>query len=224
MSRTFRFPAPGKTLRALKLLGCTTLIIVSIGGCIGALSSLIAIIEGRLFSYRYSLVMTLLWPCCVEEGVDKDQYWLHGSGSMDCSACAATHAAGAASAAADVAVAAAAFIGFGAALMLVAAALCAWAPRAALSGLPQVHSHLAASRRISSHLDASRRISPHLAGEGVFERHQGPCPAARLDARGQGGGDHARGEHGGAPRQGGADGAHRLDRRLGSWLQMCHLP
>ena len=127
MSRTFRFPAPGKTLRALKLLGCTTLIIVSIGGCIGALSSLIAIIEGRLFSYRYSLVMTLLWPCCVEEGVDKDQYWLHGSGSMDCSACASTHAAGAASAAADVAVAAAAFIGFGAALMLVAAALCAWA-------------------------------------------------------------------------------------------------
>ena len=73
MSRTFRFPAPGKTLRALKLLGCTTLIIVSIGGCIGALSSLIAIIEGRLFSYRYSLVMTLLWPCCVEEGVDKER-------------------------------------------------------------------------------------------------------------------------------------------------------
>ena len=48
----------------LKLLASTMVIIVAIGMCIGLTASGISIVEGQLFSLRYSLVMTLLWPCC----------------------------------------------------------------------------------------------------------------------------------------------------------------
>ena len=129
----------GKTVKPLQLLVCTMAIILSIGSCIGLTSSFIAIVEGHIFSRRYSLVMSLLWPCCqpIAEHAD-DIWWLHGSASMDCSGCLATHAANASSTTGDVAAAAVAFVGFGCALMLLAALLCVWAPRAALSGLPQV--------------------------------------------------------------------------------------
>ena len=137
----------GKTAKTLQLLVCTTVIILSIGGCIGLTSAFIAIVEGHIFSRRYSLVMSLLWPCCepVPEHAD-EVWWLHGSASMDCSGCLATHAANASSTAADVAVAAVAFVGFGAGLMLLAALLCVWAPSAALSGLPQVKAYLNGTR------------------------------------------------------------------------------
>ena len=129
----------GKTAKTLQLLLSTTVIIFSIGGFIGLTSAFIAIVEGHIFSSRYSLVMSLLWPCCrpIAEHAD-DLWWLHGSASMDCSGCLATHAANASSTTGDVAVAAVAFVGSGAALMLGAALLCVWAPRASLSGLPQV--------------------------------------------------------------------------------------
>ena len=187
----------GKTVKTLQLLVSTTVIILAIGACIGLTSAFIAIVEGHIFSLRFSLVMSRLWPCChpIAEHAD-DIYWLHGSASMDCSECLATHAANASSTTGDVAVAAVAFVGFSAALMLLAALLCVWAPRAALSGLPQVKACRAAwSKRpslVAAHTATYRSSSPpacsglplgprgaaprHLDAEEGLRRCSSACP------------------------------------------------
>ena len=160
----------GKTVKTLQLLVSTMAIILAIGACIGLTSSFIAIVEGHIFSRRYSVVMSLLWPCCLPTAEHADDlWWLHGSASMDCTGCLATHAANASSTTGDVAVAAVAFVGFGVALMLLAALLCVWAPRAALSGLPQVKACRAALSKCPRSQQPTRP-PPML--------HQ-PCPLAQ---------------------------------------------
>ena len=157
----------------LKLLLFTSLIVFSIGGSLGVTSAFIAVVEGQLFSYRYNRAMELLWPCC--EPIDASSSSASSSdvassssssddsassassrrrlgaggdwgGPMDCSACADSHGAGDSSHAGDVLQSCFAFVGLSLAMVLVAALLCYWAPRAALSGLPQVKAYLNGTR------------------------------------------------------------------------------